>query len=164
MRPCGNCGRFNPPRLDKCVECGHPFELAERPVTARPAVAQSVRSTSNELTYRIHEVPALDGSGATALEIETDGHTVAHVYPSEDMEQTAELFAGRLNAQAALVARVEELEQALRESLNAPFPEDMRLLIIGIGGKTETVKAAKELCDQWEARRIKARALLQEVK
>jgi len=56
-----------------------------------------------KLTLR--EVPALDGSGATAHEIETDGHTVAHVYPD-----TGENFAALLASAPDLLAALDSIE------------------------------------------------------
>lgn len=55
--------------------------------------------------FTLREVPALDGSGAIAHEIEIEGHTVAHVYPD-----TGENYA-------TLLASAPELLEALKACL-----------------------------------------------
>lgn len=61
---------------------------------------------------------------------------------------------------AHLIAAAPELLAALKDSLNAPFPDDMALLIQGIGGKSETISAAMGLIKDWKERQERARAAL----
>jgi hypothetical protein len=63
-------------------------------------------------TFTLREVPALDGSGATAHELETDGHTVAHIYPDTG-ENYAGLVLSALSASARLTAENARLRSAL---------------------------------------------------
>lgn len=61
--------------------------------------------------FRMTEVPALDKSGAIAHEIETDGHTVAHVYPDSGDDYAAFIVTA-CNSHADLL---EALEQMLNQ-------------------------------------------------
>lgn len=61
------------------------------------------------------------------------------------------------------VEQIFSLQQALKESLLAPFPSDMRILAVGISGTQKSLDAVNALIDKWEARQSKALALLKSI-
>jgi hypothetical protein len=64
-------------------------------------------------TFTLCQVPALDGSVAIAHEMETDGHTVAHIYPDTG-EDYAAFIVRACNSHAALVDALEVASKHLQ--------------------------------------------------
>lgn len=96
--------------------------------------------------FTLREVPALDGSGATAHELETSGHTVAHVYPDTG-EDFAAFIVRACNSHAGLLAALADIlpryESAIRDSGNGqgkPLPGET----VAIERAKAALQSAKE--------------------
>ncbi len=123
----------------------------------------------------VDEVETEMSSDGKCLE-ERPGHMVYcleidHWFPCPDCAQEPEAGEQDWAKLVALATEIEEnqrrlalfpeLVAALEQSLGTPYPDDMRILIVGIGGSNQAlVVPAMDQILRWERRRNETRALL----